>query len=54
MAITEHPDRGAVHQPEYEVRVAALDVEDESRPVQIWYRHFYATDDVDVIAISNR
>lgn len=40
-------------QPEYEVRQAALRVEGEDRPVQIWYRHTYATDAVDVIAVTN-
>lgn len=40
-------------QPEYEVRVAALDVVDE-QPVRVWYRHFYATGAVDVIAVTNR
>jgi hypothetical protein len=42
------------NQPEHEVREAALDVAGEERPVQIWYRHIYATDVVDVIAITNR
>ena len=41
-------------QPEYEVREASLPVESESRPVQIWYRHIYATDVVDIIAITSR
>lgn len=41
------------HQPEYEVRVAALDVVDEL-PVRVWYRHFYATGAVEVIAVTNR
>ncbi|MGH8990930.1 MAG: hypothetical protein ACRDZ7_05315 [Acidimicrobiia bacterium] len=40
-------------QPEYQVRVAALPVEGE-QPVRIWYRHLYATDAVDVIAVTNR
>jgi hypothetical protein len=40
--------------PEYEVRVAGLNVQGEERPVQIWYRHFYATGDVDVVAVTNR
>jgi hypothetical protein len=35
------------------VRTASLDVSGE-RPVRLWYRHFYATDSVDVIAITNR
>jgi hypothetical protein len=42
------------NQPEYEVRVAALGVEGEDLPVQIWYRHVYATAAVDVIAVTNR
>jgi hypothetical protein len=42
------------NQPEYEVREAALAVVGEERPVRIWYRHIYATDAVDVIAVSNR
>jgi hypothetical protein len=42
------------NQPEYEVREVAVAVEGEDRPVQIWYRHFYANDAVDVIAITNR
>jgi len=33
---------------------AALQVEDEPSLVRIWYRHFYATDAVDVIAVTNR
>lgn len=40
-------------QPEHEVRTASLDVSGE-RPVRLRYRHFYATDSVDVIAITNR
>ena len=42
------------NQPEYEVRQAALQVEGEDRPVQIWYRHTYTTDVVDVIAVTSR
>lgn len=42
------------NQPEYEVRRATLPVDSEERPVRIWYRHVYATDDVDVIAVTNR
>ena len=42
------------NQPEYQVREVALPVEGEDRPVRIWYRHIYATDVVDVIAITNR
>jgi hypothetical protein len=42
------------NQPEYEVREVALSVEGDRRPVQIWYRHFYATDAVDVVAVTNR
>ena len=41
-------------QPEYEVRRASLAVEGEDRPVSVWYRHIYATDAVDVLAITNR
>lgn len=41
-------------QPEYEVRQASLAVEGEERPVVIWYRHLYATDEVDVLAVTNR
>lgn len=41
-------------QPVYEVRRATLPVDGEVRPVRIWYRHVYATDDVDVIAVTNR
>ncbi len=42
------------NQPEYEVRAAALAVEGEEHPVRVWYRHFYATGDVDVVAVTNR
>ena len=42
------------NQPEYEVRQVALQVSGEERPVQVWYRHSYATDAVDVIAVTNR
>ncbi|MBK5223452.1 MAG: hypothetical protein JJE52_11375 [Acidimicrobiia bacterium] len=42
------------NQPEYEVREAALVVEGEQRPVNIWYRHIYVTDVVDVITVTNR
>jgi hypothetical protein len=41
-------------QPEYEVREVGLEVEGEDRLVRVWYRHFYATDAVDVIAVTNR
>lgn len=41
-------------QPEYEVREASLAVADEPRPIHLWYRHFYADDAVDVIAVTNR
>ena len=40
-------------QPEYEVRVAALDVNGET-PVWVWYLHAYATGNVDVVAVTNR
>lgn len=39
-------------QPEYEVRAATLAVSDRSA-VQLWYRHFYATDVVDIIAVTS-
>lgn len=39
-------------QPEYEVREASLPCADEL-PVYVLYRHFYATDDVDLIAVTN-
>ncbi len=42
------------NQPEYEVREVALGVEGEDRPARIWYRHIYATDAVDAIAVTNR
>ena len=42
------------NQPEDEMREAALEVEGEERPVRIWYRHIYATDVVDVVAVTNR
>lgn len=41
-------------QPESEVRTAALNVDGEERQVHVWYRHFYATDAVDLIAVTNR
>jgi hypothetical protein len=41
-------------QPEYEVRHAALAVSGEDQPVRVWYRHVYAIDAVDVIAITNQ
>jgi hypothetical protein len=41
-------------QPVYEVRRATLPVDGEDRPVRIWYRHFYATDEVDILAVTNR
>lgn len=42
------------NQPEDEMREAALEVEREERPVRVWYRHIYATDVVDVVAVTNR
>jgi hypothetical protein len=39
-------------QPHYEVRSALLTVRAES-PVQIWYRHEYATGDVDLIDVTS-
>jgi len=41
------------NQPEYEVRVAAVDVAGEP-PVVVWYLHAYATGNVDIIAVTNR
>lgn len=41
------------HQPEYEVRTAALEVEGE-RDVRVWWVHVYATGHVDLIAVTNR
>lgn len=38
-------------QPYNEVRTAVLDVPGESN-VQIWYRHYYTSDDVDVIDVT--
>lgn len=48
------PVEALSNQPEYEVREAALVVEGEPQPVSIWYRHTYATDVVDLIAVTNR
>jgi hypothetical protein len=48
------PVEALSNQPEYEVREAALPVEGEARPVQIWYQHIYATDTVNIIAVTNR
>ena len=39
-------------QPQYEVRSALLAVRGES-PIQIWYRHEYATGDVDLIDMTS-
>lgn len=41
------------NQPEYEVRQATLDVGRHEPPVRVWYRHVYANDAVDIIAITN-
>lgn len=41
------------NQPEYEVRTAALPVDQEA-DVQIWWLHVYASGDVDVIAVTNQ
>lgn len=38
---------------EFEVREASLPCRKE-QPVYVLYRHFYATDDVDLIAVTNR
>ncbi len=40
-------------QPVYEMRYAELPVAGEM-PVEVWYRHYYATGDVDVIAVTNQ
>ncbi len=48
------PVEALSNQPEYEVREVALPVEGDDRPVRLWYRHIYATDAVDVIAVTNR
>jgi hypothetical protein len=40
-------------QPNYEVREALLPVPGDS-PLRIYYRHVYATDHVDVIAVTNQ
>ena len=39
-------------QPQYEVRSALLPVPREAAAIQVWYRHDYATGDVDLIGIS--
>ncbi|HMJ77553.1 MAG TPA: hypothetical protein VK507_16360 [Iamia sp.] len=41
-------------QPEYEVRRAELTVKGEQAPVVIWYWHVYATDAIDILAVTNR
>jgi hypothetical protein len=41
------------NQPEYEVRVAALDVAGEPS-VWVWFLHAYATGNVDIVAVTNR
>lgn len=41
------------HQPEYEVRMASLPVE-RDHDVSVWYLHYYATGDVDLIAVTTR
>lgn len=48
------PIEALSNQPEFEVREAALAAEGEERPVTIWYRHIYATDVVDLVAVTNR
>ena len=40
-------------QPRYEVRYAELAVAGEVA-VKVWYRHYYATGEVDVIEVTNR
>lgn len=39
-------------QPDFEVRHARLEVRGESA-IELWYRHQYATDDVDLIAVTS-
>jgi hypothetical protein len=41
------------NQPEYELRTAELPVAGE-RDIQVWYLHAYATDIVDLVAVTNR
>jgi hypothetical protein len=38
----------------YEVREVALRVEGGNRPIQISYQHIYATNAVNVIAVTNQ
>ena len=52
MAYASVPIAELSQQPEYEVRAATLAVSDRSA-VQVWYRHFYATDVVDIIAVTS-
>lgn len=47
------PIEALSNQPEYELRVATVDVAGE-RPVWVWYLHAYATGDVDIVAVTNR
>jgi hypothetical protein len=42
------------NQPVYEVREVALRVEGGNRPIQISYQHIYATNAVNVIAVTNQ
>lgn len=39
-------------EPEYQVRAATLRLPTDAT-IQIWYRHFYVTDAIDVIAITS-
>jgi len=39
--------------PQYEVRQVILPVEGE-HPVELWFRHYYVTDYVDVMEVTNR
>ena len=41
------------NQPEYEIRVAAVEIEHEDA-VWVWYLHADATGDIDNVAVANR
>lgn len=41
-------------QPYSQRRRAVIDVDGEDSPVEIWYRHYYDGDDVDLIDVTNR
>ena len=54
MASTEYAHPRAVRiSRRMKLRIATIDVPGEP-PVAIWYLHVYATDDVDLIAVTNR